>query len=86
MNPSALHQGPAIPSDALQVIFNPLVQLRTEHGGSDDPVSTSLGLGLFIAKEIVVGHGGTLQVQSTDSDGTVFTVSLPRNFEDRSKK
>jgi signal transduction histidine kinase len=78
--------GPAIPADALQVIFNPLVQLRTEHGGSPDPLSTSLGLGLFIAKEIVMGHGGTLQVESSSPEGTVFRVKLPRNFEERAKK
>jgi signal transduction histidine kinase len=80
------NQGPAIPADALQVIFNPLVQIRTEHSGSADPLSTSLGLGLFIAKEIVIGHGGTLQVESSSSAGTVFRVKLPRNQEERAKK
>jgi signal transduction histidine kinase len=80
------NQGPTIPADALQVIFNPLVQLRTEHGGSADPLSTSLGLGLFIAKEIVMGHGGTLQVESSSPEGTVFRVKLPRNLGERAKK
>jgi len=79
------NHGTPIPSDALQVIFNPLVQLRTEHGGSADPLSTSLGLGLFIAKEIVAGHGGTLHVESSDEKGTVFTITLPRLLMERSK-
>jgi signal transduction histidine kinase len=74
------NEGPPISEDALQVIFNPLVQLRTDQGGSNDPASTSLGLGLFIAKEIVTGHGGTLQVESAQPDGTVFTVTLPRSL------
>ena len=69
----------------MQVIFNPLVQLRTELGGSADPLSTSLGLGLFIAKEIVAGHGGTLRVESSGDEGTVFTITLPRLFMERSK-
>jgi signal transduction histidine kinase len=64
----------------LQVIFDPLVQLRVGHGGAPDPLPTSLGLGLFIAKEIVAGHGGTLRVQSSRPEGTVFTVTLPRSM------
>jgi signal transduction histidine kinase len=67
--------GPPIPADALQVIFNPLVQAPA---AADDSPSTSLGLGLFIARSIVVGHGGTLEVESSDRAGTVFTARLPR--------
>lgn len=67
--------GPPIPVDALQVIFNPLVQVSS---ASDDRGSTSLGLGLFIARNIVVGHGGTLEVESSEQAGTVFTARLPR--------
>ncbi len=78
-----MNQGPAIPADALQVIFNPLVQVRIEHPASFDPLSTSLGLGLFIAQEIVTGHGGTLGVESSDTKGTVFTIELPRTFKGR---
>lgn len=81
-----MNQGPAIAADALQVIFNPLVQIRGEHITASDPLSTSLGLGLFIAKEIVTGHGGTLRVESSDSGGTVFMIEVPRIFQDRAKK
>jgi signal transduction histidine kinase len=70
--------GPSIPPDALQVIFDPLVRLPGAASGPDEGRSTSLGLGLFIARTIVVGHGGTLEVESSDRAGTVFTARLPR--------
>jgi signal transduction histidine kinase/CRP-like cAMP-binding protein len=70
--------GPSIQPDALQVIFNPLVRLPGAASGPDEGRSTSLGLGLFIARTIVAGHGGTLEVESSDRDGTVFTARLPR--------
>src|SRR5688500_16130565 len=67
--------GPAIPADALQVIFNPLVQVPAT---DDERTSGSLGLGLFIARSIVLAHGGTLEVESSAAAGTVFTARLPR--------
>jgi signal transduction histidine kinase len=39
--------------------------------------SEGLGLGLFIAERIVVAHGGTITVQSTAEEGTLFAVTLP---------
>lgn len=69
--------GHPIPPESLEVIFNPLVQLSAK-GTSSHP-STSLGLGLFIAREIVEGHHGTIEVSSAETDGTIFTVRLPQS-------
>ena len=38
----------------------------------------SIGLGLYIAHEIVTAHRGTIDVKSSAESGTVFTVRLPR--------
>jgi len=40
--------------------------------------SINLGLGLYITKEIVAAHGGTIGVTSSENDGTIFTVRFPR--------
>jgi signal transduction histidine kinase len=69
------NRGRPISKDQLQVIFNPLVQLPTNE---TDGMPTSLGLGLYIAREIVTMHGGTMVAESSAEDGTVFIARLPR--------
>lgn len=71
------NRGPLIPKESLQVIFNPLVQLPLD-GAEQNRSSGNLGLGLFIACQITMAHGGTLTATSTPSEGTVFTLKLPR--------
>lgn len=68
--------GVPIPEDAIPTVFDPMVRSASEDLGQP---TTSLGLGLFIVKEVVDAHGGTIDVSSNQTDGTLFTVVLPRN-------
>jgi len=70
--------GPEIPQASLAAIFDPMVQLAVA-ADQVGPMSTSFGLGLFIAREITASHGGTIVVESSIEAGTIFTVRLPRN-------
>jgi signal transduction histidine kinase len=72
---SVHNEGTPIPPDTLGHIFEPFWR-----GGAllDKRTSGGLGLGLFIVQEIVRAHGGTLGVRSSRSEGTTFSVALPR--------
>jgi signal transduction histidine kinase len=75
--------GPPIPPGELSKIFDPLVR----GSGSDEPLrhrAGSIGLGLYIAREIARSHGGRIDVASSASAGTTFTVRLPRHLLARS--
>ncbi|MES2977707.1 MAG: sensor histidine kinase [Pseudomonadota bacterium] len=69
--------GTPIPPSSLQVIFDPLVQLSLSDSAPTVTNSTNLGLGLFIAREVALGHHGTLEVTSDETAGTVFSLRLP---------
>jgi signal transduction histidine kinase len=70
------NEGPVIPEDAMSKLFTSLVQLPEQNGNARP--QGSLGLGLFIAKQIAVAHGGSIEVRSSDVAGTTFTVDIPR--------
>ncbi len=74
---SIQNSGAVIPPEAMDAIFNPMVQLAILENQSERS-STSLGLGLYIAKKITVAHGGSISVKSDDTSGTTFTVVIPR--------
>lgn len=74
---SVTNHGPVISAAHLKSIFDPLVQLAHD-GNPRKRLSTSLGLGLFIAEQIVLAHGGAIAVASSASGGTVFSIELPR--------
>jgi PAS domain S-box-containing protein len=66
--------GKPIPAGDFARLFLPF-----ERGNGLAPSSErSVGLGLYISKEIVAAHNGTITVRSTAEEGTVFTVRLPR--------
>lgn len=66
-----VHNAGYIPSERLGKIFNPFSR---EKGELPRP---GLGLGIYIASEIAKSHGGTLDVTSNESAGTVFTFQMP---------
>lgn len=72
------NRGVTIPGNALIGIFNPMKK-RSEKGALSSGPTGSLGLGLYIADQIVKAHGGSIDVESTEASGTTFTVHLPRN-------
>ncbi|RZI97902.1 MAG: HAMP domain-containing histidine kinase, partial [Haliea sp.] len=48
-----------------------------ERAAGDDDGSGGLGLGLFITRQLVKAHGGSIGVQSVEGEGSVFSVTLP---------
>lgn len=76
--------GPIIPKESFQSIFEPLVQLA-EKSELSKSSSHSVGLGLYIAREITEAHEGTIDVASSQHAGTTFTVLLPRTHCDKHK-
>lgn len=62
--------GPGIPADKLEVIFERFLQI-----GDND--RRGVGLGLYISKSIVQGHGGRIWAESTIGEGNTFCFTLP---------
>jgi signal transduction histidine kinase len=61
--------GAPIPPEMMPVLFDPFRRGPAGHG---------LGLGLYISRQIVTAHGGTVEARSTAGEGTTFRVVLPR--------
>jgi signal transduction histidine kinase len=66
--------GRGIAADDLAFVFN-----RFYRGGDEMTRTTQgTGLGLYLVREIVTAHGGSVEVARTDSTGTTFRVTLDR--------
>jgi signal transduction histidine kinase len=72
------NRGAVIPSEQLDGIFNPLKARREPRTAEARGPTGSLGLGLYIAERIISAHDGRIEVESSEMDGTTFTVHLPR--------
>ena len=59
--------GPGIPKEFMPSIFDPFVTYKKE----------GTGLGLAITKNVIEAHNGTIQVHSTEGNGTIFTIKMP---------
>ena len=67
------NQGTPIPPDVLPFIFEPFRRGRQRQKSA----TGNLGLGLYIARQIVLSHGGTLEASSAFGT-TTFVMRLPR--------
>ena len=59
--------GPGIPANKLEEVFDPYFTTKPE----------GIGLGLWIARQIAVAHGGTLRTENAPVGGAIFTLLLP---------
>lgn len=69
-------EGPGIPPDQIENVFERFVQVAPND-------RRGLGLGLFIAKRIVEGHGGRIWAESTLGHGTSVLFTIPIHATDR---
>ena len=69
------NQGPVIAPALMAVLFEPFCRGEATRDASH---WRGLGLGLYIARQIVEVHGGAIAVESSCERGTTFTVRLPR--------
>lgn len=69
--------GAPIPEALRGVLFEPF---RGSHDGGRE--RQRLGLGLYIARQFVLAHGGMLSFESSEESGTCFTVTMPRHTID----
>lgn len=76
----AIHNdGSVIPPGEIPSIFDPLVRGSSAENPKQNRPG-SIGLGLYISRQIAHSHGGTINVTSSQEAGTTFTVRLPREF------
>jgi signal transduction histidine kinase len=69
---SVHNDGLPLEPEALPHLFEPFRR------GRGARTADGAGLGLYIVREIVTAHGGTVEVASAPQSGTTFTVRLPR--------
>lgn len=71
------NRGAVIARDDQEQIFNPFRSTASGEGLERD--QGSMGLGLYIAQQIAIAHGGWIDVESSEKLGTTFQLHLPRS-------
>jgi PAS domain S-box-containing protein len=71
------NEGPPIPQELRSIVFHPF-----RRGERESRSPAGLGLGLYISNEVVLAHGGQIEIRSTAAEGTTFRVVLPRTVGD----
>ena len=69
-------QGPGIPPGQREAVFDRFYQL----GDSMHHHHEGMGMGLFIARNVIEAQGGRLTLKSTPGGGCTFTINLPQSL------
>jgi signal transduction histidine kinase len=69
-----LDEGPGIPAEMLEQVFEPFFRLESSRNSDTGGV----GLGLSIARDVAQAHGGSLTLRNRSPHGLEATVRLPR--------
>ncbi len=72
--------GPGIPEHLREAILEPFSRIETVRLGAPQSPN-GFGLGLSIAHDVIVRHGGTLVLSGNDPTGLVVTIDLPMQRE-----
>ena len=70
---SVLDQGPGVPDDLRDTIFEPFVTRAVPKS----PKAIGVGLGLALAREVAQAHGGELELDQNKPNGAVFHLWIP---------
>lgn len=71
--------GQQVPEQLFNLLFEPLPRHSLTESIGD---AGSMGLGLYVCREIVRAHRGTIEVITSDEGATTFTITLPRIWRD----
>jgi len=74
---SVHNSGPPIPDELRAELFEPF--RRSDGRDRERP---GLGLGLYITRQLVLAHGGSVSFESSSEAGTCFLVTMPRHCQD----
>lgn len=74
---SVKDNGKGIPKDKLEVIFDRFGQANTNYKQKCE----GSGIGLYLVQSIIKLHGGSINVESEEYEGSMFTFSMPKNLK-----
>ncbi|HUS31474.1 MAG TPA: sensor histidine kinase, partial [Kofleriaceae bacterium] len=66
--------GPGIPAELRERVFERF--FRVEHAQKSAPPSAGVGIGLYIARQVIELHGGTIRCDTGPLGGARFTMTI----------
>ena len=75
--------GTGIEEDILEKIWVPFFTTKDKNQNEEDNIGS--GLGLYVSRQIIEAHEGSIDVNSTPHKGTVFTLKIPLDTKTRDR-